>query len=179
MRDLALQGLGRIEPMPPAVEAQSPNHWTTREAPAFALIIPSAWIASLHLCGLKCFCSSWLDSDVIPTWRPLFSQLEVIFVALCVSVLISSPAGPGPWQHTSLDVGMRVFPSWSTRLVFLRGEQAKPPVSSMWSLWAAPLYPLESGWMVLWALQALLKSVLAPKHKKKTANMKLIIGSKK
>ena len=38
-----------IKPVPPALEARSPNHWTTREVPIF-------WYFYFHIKILKNFC---------------------------------------------------------------------------------------------------------------------------
>ena len=52
-----------IEPVPPAVEAQSLNHWTTREVLERGLLSPSPnmmglwplpWLASAHICLCVC-----------------------------------------------------------------------------------------------------------------------------
>ena len=38
-----------IEPKPPALEAQSPNHWTIREVPLLKMIKEAPEIGSVHL----------------------------------------------------------------------------------------------------------------------------------
>ena len=35
-----------IEPMPPAVEAQSPNHWTAREVPVLRYFYEDAFLSA-------------------------------------------------------------------------------------------------------------------------------------
>ena len=56
-----------FKPVPPAVEAQSPNHWTAREAPTVAFLQSQIWHCFPR--NLPDLVSHWLLS-----W-PLLSQL--------------------------------------------------------------------------------------------------------
>ena len=72
-----------IEPVPPAVEAQSPNHWTAREVPANSFF-QLAFQLSLH--------RIWRDPE---SWDPMtWDELKGLSLLCCWPSLVGSLA----WQ---------------------------------------------------------------------------------
>ena len=177
---LALQGLGKIEPMAPEWK----HRVLTTGPPGKSLLLPLlCLLPGLHLCIFVGWSVSALHgSTQMSSLRKVLSFLSAgsdLYCTVCVSPWFPRLQSQGcssthlwTWGWGRSLHGLR---DWFSLEVYRKNHR----YSSMWSFWAGPLYLLESRWMVLWALQALLKSVLAPKHKKKTANMKLIISSKK
>ena len=61
-----------IELMPPVVEAQSPNHWTTKELPWVTHFHPMEWGSTKYVWGCGATSTSiyhWWEQVILPLWR--------------------------------------------------------------------------------------------------------------
>ena len=94
-----------FEPVPPAVEVQSPNHWTAREFPSFTLLkwnsvpLPHknlaslsqfsfTWVVSLLIFPVTFRCYLYVESLLVLPWYlpicPPFYSYCIIMVSLCL-----------------------------------------------------------------------------------------------
>ena len=61
-----------IEPLPPVVEAWSPNRWTTREVPEFFFFLLLTYMSCLYILEIKPFISHIIYKYFLPAHRLFF-----------------------------------------------------------------------------------------------------------